>query len=117
MQREFTVAEHPFFAKTWRPLAIVVPLAFVICIVSGPAQAQPKERSGKEVVDALCVACHGTGAQGAPKIGDQKAWAKRASQGLTSLTNSALQGIRQMPPHGGNPISPIPKSSARSPTW
>ena len=41
--------------------------------------------------------------RGAPKIGDKKAWTKRASQGLTSLTKSALQGIRQMPPHGGNP--------------
>ena len=103
MQREFAVAEQSFFAKTWRPLTIVALLAIVTSIVSGPARAQLKERSGKEVVDALCVACHGTGAKGAPKIGDKNAWAKRAAQGLTSLTNSALQGIRQMPPHGGNP--------------
>jgi len=103
MPRELPVAEHPFLAKTWGPLTVVAVLAFATCIVSEPARAQLKERSGKEVVDALCVACHGTGAQGAPKIGDKKAWAKRASQGLTSLTNSALQGIRQMPPHGGNP--------------
>ena len=50
----------------------------------------------------LCVSCHGTGASGAPKIGDSNAWAKRASQGLTSLTQNALKGIRQMPAHGGN---------------
>ena len=75
--------------------------------LSSPAQesttAQGAERSGKEVVTAQCVACHGSGAKGAPKIGDSKAWAKRAAQGLTSLTKSALDGIRQMPPHGGNP--------------
>ena len=65
--------------------------------------AQSVERSGKEVVAASCVACHGSGANGAPKIGDKKAWAKRAAQGLTSLTANALKGIRQMPPHGGNP--------------
>ena len=64
--------------------------------------AQGVERSGKEVVAASCVACHGSGANGAPKIGDNKAWAKRAAQGLSSLTASALKGIRQMPPHGGN---------------
>ena len=39
---------------------------------------------------------------GAPKIGDKNAWAKRASQGLTSLTEHAINGIRQMPAHGGN---------------
>ena len=50
------------------------------------ASAQGKERSGKEVVEAKCQSCHATGASGAPKIGDKNAWAKRASQGLSSLT-------------------------------
>jgi len=59
------------------------------------------ERSGKEVVDAVCAACHATGAKGAPKIGDKKAWGARASQGLTSLTEHALKGMREMPAHGG----------------
>jgi cytochrome c5 len=54
------------------------------------------------VVDKVCAACHATGAQGAPKIGNQRAWSKRASQGLTSLTESALKGIRSMPAHGGD---------------
>jgi cytochrome c5 len=70
---------------------------------AGTAVAQKVERTGKEVVDSLCISCHGTGAGGAPKIGDQKAWAARESQGLTGLTKHALEGIRQMPPHGGNP--------------
>jgi len=64
-------------------------------------QAQRAERSGKEVVEAVCAACHASGTGGAPKIGDQKAWSKRASQGLTSLTDHALKGIREMPSHGG----------------
>jgi cytochrome c5 len=67
------------------------------------AQAQGKERSSKEVVDSVCSKCHATGAQGAPKIGDKQAWSKRASQGLSSLTDHALKGIRQMPSHGGSP--------------
>jgi cytochrome c5 len=49
------------------------------------------------------VSCHGTGAQGAPKIGDRQAWSERASKGLTSLTQSALKGLRAMPAHGGKP--------------
>ena len=53
-------------------------------------------------MEAVCAACHASGAKGAPKIGDQKAWSKRASQGLTSLTQNALKGIREMPSHGGS---------------
>ena len=59
--------------------------------------------SGKEVVDSVCFKCHATGANGAPRIGDQANWSKRAAQGLTSLTRHALEGIRRMPAHGGNP--------------
>jgi len=78
-------------------------IAFAAPFTSQVAIAQGTERSGKEVVETVCVKCHGTGAQGAPKIGDSKAWSKRASQGLTSLTEHALKGIRQMPAHGGSP--------------
>ena len=77
--------------------------ALVAGFLAGTAVAQKAERTGKQVVDSLCISCHGTGAGGAPKIGDQKAWAERESQGLTGLTKHALAGIRQMPPHGGNP--------------
>jgi cytochrome c5 len=75
------------------------------CIVASfalGAAAQAPERSGKEVVDSLCISCHGSGAGGAPKIGDAKAWSARAAKGLTSLSASALAGINQMPAHGGN---------------
>jgi cytochrome c5 len=58
--------------------------------------------SGKQVVEKTCIACHGKGLNGAPRIGDREAWKKRAEQGLTSLTQHALKGIRDMPAHGGN---------------
>ena len=85
------------------PLAAALALALTTFVVPMVVSAQNVERSGKEVVAASCVSCHGTGANGAPKIGDKKAWAARAAKGLTGLTSNALQGIRQMPPHGGNP--------------
>jgi cytochrome c5 len=76
----------------------------VVALLDHPgALAATGERTGKEVVESACIACHSTGVNGAPKIGDAKAWSKRASQGLTSLTENALKGIRQMPAHGGNP--------------
>jgi cytochrome c5 len=60
-------------------------------------------KSGKEVVDAVCGACHTAGALNAPKIGDKAAWGKLAAQGLEKLTQSAIKGVKQMPPRGGNP--------------
>lgn len=60
-------------------------------------------RTGKEIVDANCAACHAKGRKGAPRIGDRQAWSTLASRGLTGLTDSAIKGVRQMPAHGGNP--------------
>jgi len=75
----------------------------IVALVSmAPVGAQTPERTGKQVVDSLCISCHGSGASGAPKIGDKKAWADRAAKGLSGLSKNALAGIRQMPAHGGN---------------
>lgn len=64
--------------------------------------AAPGARSGEEVVKAVCAACHQTGAAGAPKIGDAAAWAPRLKNGPSKLTAAAINGIRAMPPRGGD---------------
>lgn len=61
------------------------------------------EKTGKEVVEAVCGACHMTGALNAPKIGDKAAWGKLINEGLDKITKDAIKGIRQMPARGGNP--------------
>jgi cytochrome c5 len=66
------------------------------------AIGQPVERTGKAVVDAVCRDCHATGKDGAPRIGDAKAWGNRTAQGLGALTLNAINGIRRMPAHGGS---------------
>ncbi|MFN7087344.1 MAG: c-type cytochrome [Burkholderiales bacterium] len=90
------------FTPLSQRLLLVAIIGLAAHFAPAKAQAQGHERSGKEVVEAGCINCHGTGAQGAPRIGDGKAWSKLAAQGLTALTQIALKGIRQMPPHGGN---------------
>ena len=90
--------------STFRQYAVIFSAAMAVC-VAADVHAQGSGRSGKQVVDATCVKCHGTGANGAPKIGDKAAWSKLAGAGLTSLTDVALKGIRQMPPHGGSPAT------------
>ena len=67
------------------------------------ANAPKVEKTGKEVVDAVCSACHTTGALNAPKIADKASWAPRLGMGLEKLTQSAIKGVRQMPARGGNP--------------
>src|SRR5258706_10155810 len=61
------------------------------------------EKSGKEIVEAVCSACHTAGVLGAPKIGDKAAWAPHLKMGLEHLTQNAIKGVKQMPPRGGNP--------------
>lgn len=76
--------------------------ALALAGVAGTAGAvATADRSGKEVVDAVCINCHGSGKDGAPKIGDTAAWSKHASQGLDKMTANAIAGIRKMPAHGG----------------
>ena len=60
-------------------------------------------KTGEQVVQAVCGACHGSGAAGAPKIGDKGAWGPRIGQGLDGLLKSAINGKNAMPAKGGNP--------------
>jgi cytochrome c5 len=92
-------SRSPARARALSPSILV--LAFTTAF-GGAALAQAPERSGKEVVDAVCASCHGAGKDKAPRIGDAKAWSQRSSQGLTALTAHAITGIRKMPAHGGN---------------
>lgn len=67
------------------------------------ASAPRQLKAGAEVYNAACVACHGSGAAGAPKVGDSGAWSKRIAQGYDTLVSHAIKGIRGMPAKGGNP--------------
>ena len=50
-------------------------------------------RSGEDVYNAACMACHSAGIAGAPKVGDQVAWAGRISKGIESLYDSGVNGV------------------------
>jgi cytochrome c5 len=80
-----------------RRLKPVADIAFADAAGSAPAAP----RSGEEVYKSVCGACHDTGAAGAPKFGDQGAWAARIKQGAQALLDSVLKGKGAMPPRGG----------------
>ena len=60
-----------------------------------------KYASGKEVYEAVCLACHSTGAAGAPKYGDKGGWAKYLDKGLEGNYAAAINGAGAMPAKGG----------------
>jgi len=80
-------------------LSLVIALGIV---VSSVATAGAKAaRTGKQVYESVCIACHGTGAAGAPKFGD-KVWIQlEKKEGFKELVKDAIKGERAMPPKGG----------------
>jgi len=78
-------------------------LAASALMVLGAVNVQAGE--GQTTYQAACFACHGTGAAGAPKIGDKAAWKPRIAQGMATLNTHAIKGYKGkagvMPAKGG----------------
>ncbi len=70
------------------------------CAATLVASADTGPRSGQAIYDTKCVACHGTGAAGAPKLGDAAAWAPRIAKGMDTLHDHAWNGFNGMPAKG-----------------
>ena len=68
---------------------------------AAPAPAAHVAKTGDAVYSGLCIACHGSGAAGAPKLGDKAAWGGRIAQGFDTLVKHATEGYKGMPPRGG----------------
>jgi cytochrome c5 len=60
---------------------------------------------GESIYKKHCVACHGSGVAGSPKLADKAAWSARISQGNAVLTQHAIEGYKgetgYMPAKGG----------------
>jgi len=71
----------------------------VLASASGPKG----QLTGEQVFNQTCKTCHEAGLAGAPKVGDKSAWGKVIAQGQKTAVDHAINGIRAMPPKGGNP--------------
>ena len=80
-------------------LAPVADKGFTLKDASAPRVLQ----TGEAVYQSACMACHDTGAAGAPKTGDAGAWSARLAQGYDTVVKHAIVGLRGMPAKGGNP--------------
>ncbi len=72
-----------------------------LAIVTAPAAAADVPTTGEQAFNKVCSACHGTGVNGAPKIGDHAAWGPRIAQGKDTLYKDAINGKGNMPAKGG----------------
>ena len=71
-------------------------------MVVASAAADNSSKTPEQLYQGACLACHTTGAAGAPKIGDAAAWTERMAKGLDAMVSSAIGGIGAMPPRGGS---------------
>ena len=89
-----------------RWLALAAPLAVIAMAQVDAASAQTgppqrDDRSGKQVVEAVCAECHATGLKGAPRIGERADWTVRLSHGINHAVSTAIRGHGGMPARGG----------------
>jgi cytochrome c5 len=100
---QFIASERGIDPAALAPEAVkarIQPVARVeLAAAAGPRVAQ----TGEAVYKTVCAACHTPGVAGAPKLGDKAAWAPHIKEGLDELVKNAINGVKAMPPRGGNP--------------
>jgi cytochrome c5 len=103
------VATAPAAATAAPAAPVASPVAAAAAAPAAAAPAALAADVGKKVFDSTCIACHGAGIAGAPKMGDKAAWAPRVKQGAPVLYTHAIQGFQGkagvMPPKGGAAVS------------
>jgi cytochrome c5 len=77
------------------------PATQAVQAVTGGDAGKVSADAGKKLYETACMACHASGAAGAPKVGDKAAWAPRLKKGADVLHANAIKGIGAMPPKGG----------------
>lgn len=82
--------------------ARIAPMGHVVVKDLNDATAM---KTGEQVFQAQCSACHAAGLAGAPKFGDAAAWGPRIKTGVEALWTSALKGKGAMGPQGGGDYS------------
>ena len=81
-----------------------------VCVIGDPcaagisigAAAGGAAKDPMTVYQTYCFACHGTGANNAPVLGNAEQWAPRIAKGIDVLYESAINGFNNglMPPKG-----------------
>ena len=93
--------------KALEPEAVAKRIAPVGRVELKDASDVAAMKTGEQVYQGVCAACHNAGAAGAPKLADAGTWAPRIKTGYDALLNSALKGKGAMGAQGGGDYSDI----------
>jgi cytochrome c5 len=95
--------KEPEAAPPPPPIAAPAP---VVAAAPPPAAIAPPSAEtlvkGEKVYTTTCLSCHGAAVLGAPKLGDLPSWTPRIAKGVAVLYASSIDGLKMMPPRGGN---------------
>lgn len=68
---------------------------------AAPASSQAAAgRTGEQIYNQACVACHATGVLEAPIKGSAEDWEPRLAQGMDVVLEHSINGLNAMPPRG-----------------
>lgn len=99
----FELADAAAPAGAAQPAQAAAPTPAAVQVAqSAPAATSAPAADGKKVYDGTCHVCHGTGVAGAPKYGNKADWAPFLKTGIDAMVKNAINGIKAMPPRGGN---------------
>ncbi|HWT16241.1 MAG TPA: c-type cytochrome [Patescibacteria group bacterium] len=100
--------EAPPVAEVAAPVTDAVATDAVATDAAAATSSEPvavAAADGEAVYKKACVACHGAGIAGAPKIGDAADWGPRVAQGDALMLEHAVKGFTgkkgMMPAKGG----------------
>ncbi|MGB1142363.1 MAG: c-type cytochrome [Halioglobus sp.] len=88
---ELSDAQRSAIEDRIRPAGEVCLQGEACAAAAAPVASGP--RSGEEVYNAACMACHTTGAAGAPKLGDVAGWSDRIAKGMAVLHDAGVNGV------------------------
>ena len=69
--------------------------------VAGAGGGAKQLKTGEQIYQTVCAACHATGIAKAPRFGNKAEWAPRIRAGQKAVVQVALKGKGAMPPRGG----------------
>lgn len=78
-----------------------------VCLSTDPCAAEihtprlsNEPRSGQQIYETSCFACHLTGVSQAPRLGNRSEWRTPLTQNISALYDHVLNGYNAMPPRG-----------------
>ncbi|MEZ5554015.1 cytochrome c5 family protein [Haliea sp.] len=90
---ELSDSQRAAIEERIKPMGEVCLQGDATCAGAAASGAAAVARSGEEVYNAACMACHMTGAGGAPVVGDATVWAERIAKGMDVLHDHGINGI------------------------